>query len=49
MLAKTDILILYTGDNIELSTFCGKYFRDCTFSIEKPGNSNIIKSMPIGE
>ncbi|EGI64597.1 60S ribosomal protein L30 [Acromyrmex echinatior] len=48
MLAKTGVHH-YTGNNIELGTACGKYFRVCTLSITDPGNSDIIKSMPTGD
>lgn len=48
MLAKTGVHH-YVGNNIELGTACGKYFRVCTLSITDPGNSDIIKSMPLGE
>ncbi|KAG8041531.1 hypothetical protein G9C98_002824 [Cotesia typhae] len=48
MLAKTGVHH-YTGNNIELGTACGKYFRVCTLSITDPGNSDIIKSMPTAE
>lgn len=36
MLAKTGVHH-YTGNNIELGTACGKYFRCCTLSITDPG------------
>ncbi|KAF7996503.1 hypothetical protein HCN44_002135 [Aphidius gifuensis] len=45
LLAKTGVHF-YTGNNIELGTACGKYFRCCTLSITDPGNSDIIKLMP---
>ncbi|KAF7996549.1 hypothetical protein HCN44_002181 [Aphidius gifuensis] len=48
LLAKTGVHF-YTGNNIELGTACGKYFRCCTLSITDPGNSDIIKSMPTAE
>ena len=37
MLAKTGVHH-YTGNNIELGTACGKYFRVCTLGITDPGN-----------
>uniref|UniRef100_A0A2K5F8T4 Large ribosomal subunit protein eL30 n=1 Tax=Aotus nancymaae TaxID=37293 RepID=A0A2K5F8T4_AOTNA len=39
------------GNNIELGTACGKYYRVCTLVIIDPGDSDIIRSMPeqIGE
>lgn len=43
MLAKTGVHH-YTGNNIELGTACGKYFRVCTLSITDPGDSDIIRS-----
>lgn len=36
MLAKTGVHH-YSGNNIELGTACGKYFRVCTLSITDPG------------
>merc|ERR1712121_353406 len=45
MLAKTGVHH-YSGNNIELGTACGKYYRVCTLSITDPGDSDIIKSMP---
>nr|ACD65178.1 putative 60S ribosomal protein RPL30 [Phoronis muelleri] len=48
MLARTGVHH-YNGDNIELGTACGKYFRVCTLSITDPGDSDIIRSMPAGE
>merc|ERR1711915_194250 len=45
MLAKTGVHH-YTGNNIELGTACGKYFRVCTLAITDPGDSDIIRSMP---
>ncbi|XP_063406799.1 large ribosomal subunit protein eL30-like [Mytilus trossulus] len=45
MLAKTGVHH-YTGNNIELGTACGKYFRVCTLGITDPGDSDIIRNMP---
>merc|ERR1712121_244 len=45
MLAKTGVHH-YSGNNIELGTACGKYFRVCTLAITDPGDSDIIRSMP---
>ncbi|XP_019880572.1 60S ribosomal protein L30 [Aethina tumida] len=45
MLAKTGVHH-YSGNNVELGTACGKYFRVCAMSITDPGDSDIIKSMP---
>merc|ERR1712244_73603 len=47
MLAKTGVHH-YNGNNIELGTACGKYFRVCVLSITDPGDSDIIRSMPAG-
>ena len=48
MLAKTGVHH-YTGNNIELGTACGKYFRVSVLSITDPGDSDIIRSMPSGD
>merc|ERR1712226_1150983 len=48
MLAKTGVHHC-SGNNIELGTACGKYFRVCTLTITDPGDSDIIRSMPQGE
>merc|ERR1712168_1516279 len=48
MLAKTGVHH-YAGNNIELGTVCGKYFRVATLSITDPGDSDIIRSMPTNE
>merc|ERR1719419_2029096 len=45
MLAKTGDHH-YSGNNNELGTACGKYFRVCTLSITDPGDSDIIRTMP---
>ncbi|MBW03409.1 60S ribosomal protein L30, partial [Eschrichtius robustus] len=45
MLAKTGVHH-YSGNNIELDTACGKYYRVCTLSIIDPGDSDIIRSTP---
>ena len=42
MLAKTGVHH-YSGDNNELGTACGKYFRVCTLSITDAGDSDIIR------
>ena len=42
MLAKAGVHH-YSGNNIELGTACGKYFRVCSLSITDPGDSDIIK------
>ena len=41
MLAKTGVHH-YTGNNIELGTACGKYFRVCTLGITDPGDSGCV-------
>lgn len=38
MLAKTGVHH-YSGNNIELGTACGKYYRVCTLAIIDPGMS----------
>merc|ERR1711915_391249 len=45
MLAKTGVHH-YTGNNIELGTACGKFYRCSVLSITDPGDSDIIRSMP---
>jgi len=45
MLAKTGVHH-YSGNNIDLGTACGKYFRVSCLSITDPGDSDIIKNMP---
>ena len=45
MLSKTGVHH-YSGNNIELGTACGKYFRVGVLSITDPGDSDIIRSMP---
>jgi large subunit ribosomal protein L30e len=44
MLAKCGVYH-YNGNNIDLGTACGKYFRVSTLVITDPGDSDIIKSM----
>ncbi|RXM31644.1 60S ribosomal protein L30 [Acipenser ruthenus] len=41
MLAKTGVHH-YSGNNIELGTACGKYFRVCTLAIIDPGKFVIL-------
>ncbi|OMO67529.1 Ribosomal protein L30e [Corchorus capsularis] len=36
----------YNGNNVDLGTACGKYFRVCCLSIVEPGDSDILKSVP---
>ena len=45
MLAKTGVHHS-SGNNIELGTACGKYYRACTLAVIDPGDSDIIRSMP---
>merc|ERR1712002_581368 len=45
VLAKTGVHH-YSGNNIELGTACGKYYRVFTLAIIEPGDSDIIRSMP---
>jgi large subunit ribosomal protein L30e len=41
MLAKTDIHH-YTGNNIDLGTSCGKFYRVSVMAITDPGDSDIL-------
>merc|ERR1711937_415181 len=43
MMSKTSVHH-YTGNNIELGTACGKYFRVGCLCITDPGDSDIIKT-----
>ncbi|CAG8479905.1 16067_t:CDS:2 [Funneliformis geosporum] len=43
MLSKTTVHH-YTGNNIDLGTACGKYFRVGVLSITDPGDSDILSS-----
>jgi len=45
MLAKTGVHH-YSGNNIDLGTSCGRYYRVSCMSITDPGDSDIIKAMP---
>jgi len=45
MLAKTGVHH-YAGNNIDLGTACGKYFRVSCLCITDPGDSDIIRNMP---
>eukprot|EP00744_Colponema_vietnamica_P000112 GILI01000215.1.p1 GENE.GILI01000215.1~~GILI01000215.1.p1 ORF type:complete len:112 (+),score=42.68 GILI01000215.1:79-414(+) len=45
MLAKTGVHH-YTGNNVDLGTACGKFFRVGVLAITDPGDSDIIRSMP---
>lgn len=40
MLAKTGVHH-YSGNNIELGTACGKYYRVCTLAIIDPGKCHL--------
>merc|ERR1711904_646113 len=42
MLTKTGIHN-FSGNNVDLGTVCGKFFRICSMSITDPGDSDIIK------
>jgi len=46
MLAKTGVHH-YSGNNIDLGTACGKYFRVSCLSITDPGDSDIVKDVPV--
>merc|ERR1719269_162987 len=48
MLAKTGVHH-FAGNNVDLGTACGKYFRCSVMSITDPGDSDIIRSLPGGE
>jgi len=39
----------YSGNNIELGTACGKFFRSSVLSIVDAGDSDIIRSLPTTE
>jgi len=45
MLGKTGVYH-FPGDNNDLGTTCGKYFRCGVMSIVDPGDSDIIRSLP---
>ncbi len=45
MLAKAGVHH-YGGNNVELGTACGRYYRVGVLAITDPGDSDIIKSMP---
>eukprot|EP00300_Choanocystis_sp_HF-7_P003150 c12376_g1_i1.p2 GENE.c12376_g1_i1~~c12376_g1_i1.p2 ORF type:complete len:112 (+),score=23.00 c12376_g1_i1:48-383(+) len=45
MLAKTGVHH-YTGNNIDLGTACGKYFRCGVLAVTDAGDSDIIRTMP---
>merc|ERR1739841_398492 len=48
MLAKTGVHHI-KGNNVELGTACGQYFRVGTLVITDGGDSDIIKSMPTND
>jgi large subunit ribosomal protein L30e len=45
MLSRTGVHH-YSGNNIDLGTACGKYYRASVLTITDPGDSDIIRSMP---
>nr|CAD1829526.1 unnamed protein product [Ananas comosus var. bracteatus] len=45
MLAKVGVHH-FNGNNVDLGTACGKYFRVCCLSIVDAGDSEILKSIP---
>ncbi|KAF9610744.1 hypothetical protein IFM89_024600, partial [Coptis chinensis] len=45
MLAKVGVHH-FNGNNVDLGTACGKYFRVSCRSIIDPGDSDIIKTLP---
>uniref|UniRef100_A0ACD5VS57 Uncharacterized protein n=1 Tax=Avena sativa TaxID=4498 RepID=A0ACD5VS57_AVESA len=48
MLAKITVHHFH-GNNVDLGTACGKYFRVCCLSILDPGDSDIISTTPAGQ
>jgi len=48
MLAHTGVHH-YSGNNIDLGTACGKYFRVSTLAITDAGDSDIIRTMQAGD
>merc|ERR1712087_938302 len=48
MMAKTGVHH-FQGNNVELGTACGRYYRVSCLSILDPGDSDIIRSLPGGE
>lgn len=42
MLSKTGVH-QYSGNNVDLGTACGKYYRVCVLTITDPGDSDIIE------
>merc|ERR1711988_910043 len=44
MLAGSTPIIHYTGNNVELGTSCGRYYRVSCLSITDPGDSDIIST-----
>ena len=44
MLAKTGVHH-YAGNNVDLGTSCGRYYRVSMMSITDPGDSDILKAM----
>merc|ERR1712087_612294 len=48
MLAKTGVHH-FAGDNSDLGTACGKYYRVSCLSIIDPGDSDITRSLPGNE
>eukprot|EP01097_Dermamoeba_algensis_P006950 TRINITY_DN433_c0_g2_i1.p1 TRINITY_DN433_c0_g2~~TRINITY_DN433_c0_g2_i1.p1 ORF type:complete len:113 (+),score=28.35 TRINITY_DN433_c0_g2_i1:112-450(+) len=47
MLSKTAVHH-YSGNNIDLGTACGKYFRTAVLSVTDPGDSDIVRQIPAG-
>ena len=46
MLAKDTGVHHYQGNNVDLGTACGRYYRVSCCSITDPGDSDIIKALP---
>merc|ERR1719503_196362 len=43
MLSKTGVHH-FSGNNVDLGTACGRYYRVCCLSITDPGDSDIVKT-----
>ena len=48
MLAKCTV-IHYTGNNVDLGTACGKYYRCSVLSVTDVGDSDIVRTQEAGE
>uniref|UniRef100_A0A0D3EVC7 Ribosomal protein eL8/eL30/eS12/Gadd45 domain-containing protein n=1 Tax=Oryza barthii TaxID=65489 RepID=A0A0D3EVC7_9ORYZ len=45
MLGKVSVYH-FNGNNVDLGTACGKYYRVCCLSVVDPGDSDITKQLP---